>query len=194
MKKLLSIIILLSVTFSSVFAFTDQEQITAANYLAWKSYIKDYSSNAKEYRIWDNITRKEAMKIIVNVAGLKVETTCLSSFKDVSDDWWCKYIEAALKAWFIKQSDKFRPDDNITKAEFMKLLFKARNLEKKYNSWIWQEDYMNTAFDLSLTDETAKDYNSDALRWWIFVVIARSFSDYKNNPNFILYSDEVKIK
>nr|MDD3719799.1 S-layer homology domain-containing protein [Candidatus Gracilibacteria bacterium] len=194
MRKLLAILTLLTITFTSVFAFTDQEQFRAANYLASKSFIKDYHTNVKEYRIGDSITRKESMKILANVAALKVETTCLSSFKDVSDDWGCKYIEAALKAGFIKQSDKFRPDDNITKAEVMKLLFKARNLEKKYNTGIWQEDYMNSAFNYGLTDETAKDYNSDAVRGWLFVVISRSFTDYLNDKNYILYSDEVKVK
>jgi hypothetical protein len=38
------------------------------------------------------------MKIIANVAFLKVENNCEKKFKDVIDDWGCKYIEAALKA------------------------------------------------------------------------------------------------
>lgn len=194
MKKLLSIIAIFAMTIVSVFAFSESEQIRAANYLAVKTFIKDFSATPNDYRIGDSITRKEAMKIIANVASLKTESKCDKKFKDVVDDWGCKYIEAALKAWFIKQSDSFRPDDNITKAELMKLLFKARNLEKNYNTWVWQEDYMNSAYDLKITDEKSEDYNGDAKRGWMFVVVARSFSEFLNDKSQILYSDEVKIK
>lgn len=193
MKKLLSMIALLSITFSSTFAFTETEQYNAANYLASKTYIKDYSSTPKEYRIGDNITRKEAMKIIANVAFLKVENTCAWKYKDVQDDWGCKYIEAALKAWFISQADKFRPDDNITNAEVLKLIFKARNLDRKFNTWEWAKDYVNSAIELKLIDQSNSEWNTDAKRGWIFVVIAKTF-DYMNDKNFILYSWEVKVK
>lgn len=194
MKKIFSILVLVSISFSWVFAFSDAENIRAANYLAKKTFIKDFTVKPENYRVDDNITRKEAMKIISNVAYLKVENECTWKYKDVIDDWGCKYIEAALKAWFVNPWEKFRPDDNITKAEVMKLLFKARNLDKKVNTWIWQEDYMNTAFSLWLLDAKEVEYNLEAKRWWIFVVIARTFTDYINDKNFILYSDEVKIK
>ncbi len=193
MKKLLSVIALLSISFSWVFALTEGEQYNSANYLAAKSFIKDFSKTPVEYRVWDNITRKEAMKIIVNVAYLKVENNCEKKFKDVWDDWGCKYIEAALKAWFITQADKFRPDDNITVSEVLKLIFKARNLDRKFNTWDWVNDYVNSAKELKLINEPI-DWKTDAKRGWIFVVIAKTF-DYLNDKNFILfYSDEVKIK
>lgn len=192
MKKLLSVIALLSVTFSWVFAMTDLEQYNAANYLATKWFIKSFSTTPKDYRINDNITRKEAMKIIANVAFLKVEDTCEWKFKDVTNDWGCKYIEAALKAGFISQADKFRPDDNITVSEVLKLVFKARNLDRKFNTWDWVKDYVNSAYELKLINGDV-EWTSDAKRGFIFVVIAKTF-DYLNDKNFILYSDEVNVK
>lgn len=193
MKKLLSIVILLSITFSWVFALTESEQYKSANYLAMKTFIKDFSKTPSEYRINDNITRKEAMKIIANIWYLKFENKCIGKFKDVEDDWGCKYIEAALTAWFISQTDKFRPNDNITVAEVLKLIFKARNLDRKFNTWDWVKDYVNSAYELKLTDWDI-EWNTDAKRWWIFVVIAKSF-DYLNDKNFILfYSNEADIK
>ena len=42
----------------------------------------------------------------------------------------------------------FRPDDNITKSEAIKLIFKARNIEKKYSTDNWQADYAKTASEL----------------------------------------------
>lgn len=193
MKKFLSVLALLSITFTSVFALTESEQLNSANYLASKSFIKDFSKTPSDYRINDKITRKEAMKIIANVAYLKVENTCAWSFKDVEDDWGCKYIEAALKAWFISQTSTFRPNDNITTSEVLKLIFKARNLDRKFNTWDWVKDYVNSAYELKLINGDV-EWTSDAKRWFIFVVIAKSF-DYLNDKNFILfYSDEVKVK
>ncbi len=194
MKKLLSIIAIFAMTIVSVFALSESEQIKSWNFLASKNFIKDSSSSPKDYRISDNITRKETMKIIANVAYLKTENNCVWSFKDVVDDWGCKYIEAALKAWIISKNDKFRPDDNVTKAEFLKLLFKARNLDKKYNTWVWQEDYMKSAYELWLIDDIASNYNSDAKRWRIFVAVAKTFPDYNEFLKSSFYSDEVKIK
>ncbi len=192
MKKLLSIIALLSLSFTSVFAFTEAEQHNSANYLASKFFIKDYSSSLKEYRINDNITRKEAMKIIANVAFLKVENNCEKKFSDVEDDWGCKYIEAALKAWFISANATFRPNDNITISEVLKLIFKARNLDRKFNTGDWVKDYVNSAYELKLINGDV-EWTIDAKRWFIFVVIAKTF-DYLNDKNFILYSDEVNVK
>ena len=193
MRKILWLIILLSVTFSGVFAFSELDQYNSANYLAKKWFIKDLSKTPLEYRIKDNITRKEAMKIIANVAYLKVDNTCASKFKDVTDDWGCKYIEAALKAGFISQADKFRPDDNITVSEVLKLIFKARNLDRKFNTWDWVKDYVNSANELKLIDGDV-DWTTDAKRGFIFVVIAKTF-DYLNDKNYILfYSREADIK
>ncbi len=193
MKKLLSLIALLSISFTSVHAFTEPEQFGAANYLASKSFINDSSKKPNEYRIGDNITRKEAMKIVANVAFLKVENTCEKKFKDVEDDWGCKYIEAALKAWFISANATFRPNDNITVSEVLKLIFKARNLDRKFNTGDWGKDYVNSAYELKLINGDV-EWTIDAKRWFIFVVIAKTFSDYLDYRNFILYSDEVKVK
>lgn len=193
MKKIFLIVFITILTLTSVKAFTELDQYNAANYLAKKLFIKDLSSTPKEYRINDNITRKEAMKIIANIWYLKVENTCEWKFKDVTDDWGCKYIEAALKAWFVSQADKFRPDDNITVSEVLKLIFKARNLDRKFNTWDWVKDYVNSALELKLLDWDV-EWTSDAKRWLIFVIIAKSF-DYLNDKNFILlYSDESMIK
>lgn len=193
MKKIFLIVFITILTLTSVNAFTELDQYNAANYLAKKLFIKDLSSTPKEYRINDNITRKEAMKIIANIWYLKVDNTCEWKFKDVADDWGCKYIEAALKAWFVSQADKFRPDDNITVSEVLKLIFKARNLDRKFNTWDWVKDYVNSALELKLLDWDV-EWTLDAKRGLIFVVIAKSF-DYLNDKNFILfYTNEAMIK
>jgi hypothetical protein len=52
---------------------------------------------------------------------------------------------------------------------------------------------MKTAFDLKFISSQYnqyKDYNTSALRGWIFIVIARTYEEIKNT----IYSDEAKVK
>ncbi len=154
------------------------DQLRSAIFMSNRNYIQDNSKNPENYRVWDNITRKEVMKIISNVAQLRTKSTCNSFYIDVIDDWWCKYIESALDAWYIVKTETFRPNDNITSAEVLKLVFKARKIEKKYSTNNWQKDYVDTAFDLWLITSKQFDYNSNAKRWWIFYVISKSFPEF----------------
>ncbi len=90
------------------------------------------------------------MKIVMNLSGKTVSDVCNGAFEDVPNDWGCKYIESALSYGFIAANDTFRPNDSISKAEAMKLLLKAKGIDKAYNSDDWQYDYMKTALDNSL--------------------------------------------
>jgi hypothetical protein len=68
MKKPFLIIFSILLTLNSVSALSESEQINASNFLASKSYISDFSGSTNEYRINDNISRKEVMKVIINLA------------------------------------------------------------------------------------------------------------------------------
>lgn len=185
MKKVFAIVLLFSVLFSSAFALSREE--LAANFLASKSVITDKSSNPSEYRLSDTITRKETMKIVAKLAGASVVEKCEGKFSDVVNDWGCKYIERALSVWFISAGNgKFRPDDNITKTEAMKLIFKARNIAKIYNTENWQKDYADTAYDLGIAPSKYTDYNSDAKRGWIFESAYNTYSPLERST----YSSE----
>lgn len=179
MKKILYVFLILWFFVSSTNAYT-QAELDAANYISSKWIIKDNSSNQSDYRLDDSITRKETMKIVMNMSSTKVEDKCEWKFSDVVNDWWCKYIESALENGFIASNASFRPDDNITKTEAMKLIFKARGIEKTANTWDWQADYMETAFAKWLIDTRYNDFNADATRWWIFLVSRHAF-DYSKD-------------
>jgi uncharacterized protein YgiM (DUF1202 family) len=66
MKKLFLIIVSVFLTLNSVSALSETEQINAANFLAKKQIINDFSGATDQYKINDNISRKEVMKIIIN--------------------------------------------------------------------------------------------------------------------------------
>ena len=134
-------------------------------------------STSADFGLTNTITRKEIMKIVMNLSGKTVTDECNGNFSDVTNDWGCKYIESALGYGYIADNPTFRPDDSISKAEAMKLVLQAKGLEKAYNTDDWQADYMNTALDNGLIKTAYSDHNSAALRGWIFSVGAAEVSD-----------------
>ncbi len=174
MKKVFLSLVALFFVSSFVYAETTNE-ITAANFLAWKGFIGDNSATPTNYRLSETITRKEMIKIVAKVAGGEVSEKCEGKFRDVANDWGCKYIEWALKEWFISSNDgKFRPDEDITKAESLKLILKAKGIQKLYNTSNWQEDYVKTVKDLSLISPSEYvEYTAPSRRGWIFAIIAK---------------------
>lgn len=187
MKKILSIVCIVMLSFSSVFAgeeYTTKTPLEAANFLAAEGIITDKSANPTEYRLLDTITRKEVMKIVMKLSGKEIVDECDGDFSDVPADWGCKYIEAALEAGYIAANATFRPDDNITKTEAMKLVLKAKGIEKSQVTDNWQEDYMMTAYEYGIINEKYTDYNADASRGWIFQITTSTIEK----------EEEIKIK
>ncbi len=177
MKKIFFLTILTSFLIFS-YSYAEQGEIinsaedSAAYILAMDGII---SSNSSSFRLNDTITRKEMIKIVAKVAGGEVSEKCEGKFRDVANDWGCKYIEWALKEWFISSNDgKFRPDEDITKAESLKLILKAKGIQKLYNTSNWQEDYVKTVKDLSLISPSEYvEYTAPSRRGWIFAIIAK---------------------
>ena len=120
------------------------------------------------------------MKIIINISDIEAYNDCKWIFADVENDWACKYIESALDNDFIEWLQGFRPNDRVTKTEALKLIFKAKNIEKSYNTSYWQEDYISTAYYKGYIDEKFKNYNETASRWWIFLTASRTFTEFTN--------------
>ena len=193
MKKLLLSSFLICVTISQVSALSLTEEwareYNSANYLADQGIIKDVRiwldisgtpyeilgwgmmmASMDAYRLNEEITRKEVMKIVMKLSGKDIIDQCRWDFSDVSDDWGCKYIEAALDTWYIANNDEFRPDDNITKTEAMKLVLKAKWVQKVQETDAWQEDYMMTAYQYGIIDEKYYNYNDNGTRGWIFSI------------------------
>lgn len=80
----------------SSFAYTEHN-IQSANYLATQGVIVDNSGNIKAYNLDSNITRREMLKVMMNLSGKTVTDTCNGDFSDLSSsDWGCKYAQAAL--------------------------------------------------------------------------------------------------
>jgi hypothetical protein len=65
-----------------------------AKVVAKASELGLIDTNNTNFRPNDNITRAEAMKMLLNAAGIEVQDSTTSTFSDVSG-WAVKYVETA---------------------------------------------------------------------------------------------------
>lgn len=165
---------------------SDQSSVLiAAKFLASEGIIVDRGDNIDLYDLDNEIQRQAVMKIVMKLSWKTIPEGCRGEFSDVDvNDWPCKYIEAALDAWYIAANDTFRPYDSITLTEAMKLVLKAKGIEKTQVTSNWQEDYMVTAYEYGIIDEEYYNYNADATRGWIFQIATATIEK----------EEEIKVK
>jgi S-layer homology domain len=161
---------------ASVLSAATESEKTAANFLAKKSIINDNSADISKYNIDMTITRREMLKVMMNLSGKSVGTSCSGKFSDLdASDWGCKYAEAALENGYIAANKTFRPGDSVTEIEALKMIMQAKGLTKDENA-DWRAGYVSKAISEKLIDASFW-YDEIAQRGWIFLVGARSYSD-----------------
>ena len=117
--------------------------VDAANRLASLGVIVDNSEDPSKYNLGSNITRREMLKVMMNLSSVEGTETCEGKFSDLpASDWGCKYAEAALKAGFIAANTNFRPNDLVSKSEALKMVMQAKGLAKKEGVTPWQKAYV----------------------------------------------------
>lgn len=172
-KKVTSAVAALAIVFSIVSPISwvnaAYEGLEAANKLATLWVIVDQSANPADYRLGDTITRREMLKVMMKLSStVTVVDNCEGKFADLpASDWGCKYAETALANNMIAANSNFRPDENVSKIEALKMIFKARGIEREENE-DWKAGYVNTAVSKWITS-TFSDYDTAAERQWIFV-------------------------
>ncbi len=192
MKKIVAFSLASIFLVSGVSAYTNAQK-DAANYLAQKSIIVNHQDDVPAYRLDDTITRREMLKVMMNLSGKDVSDTCSGKFSDLSaSDWGCKYAEAALENGYIAANQTFRPDDNVTNIEALKMVMQARNIVK-VSVDDWRVGYVQAAQNEGVLDGDI-DFNANAIRGWIFETAARSFLDFSVNPsNYQLSQEEEEL-
>lgn len=172
----------MTLSVASVSAYTTS-QLDSANTLAAEWIINDKSANPADYKLDQNVLRQEIAAVARGVAGISKITTCSDSFSDVSENapntWACYSIEALLNADLIASNTTFRPEANITKAEWLGMLVKAAcGDDYSYDStqpWSWQEQVVSYASDKLIVNNFT-DYDTAATRWWVFETWANAMS------------------
>ena len=140
MKKILLslLIILISSDLSAGATFIDIQEFSphspAINELEKLNIVSGFADNTFKSDL--NITRAQALKIIMLSADIQSEIKIEKYFFDdvKNEDWYSPYIYKAFSIGLINgfPDNKFHPNNPITKAEFIKILFKAHNFELHY--------------------------------------------------------------
>ncbi len=97
----------------------EEKKVEKFNHIA---YIEGYEDNT--VRANGKLTRAEAAAMVTRLAELDLSNKAKADYKDLEDNaWYLPYINAALKAGMLDAEDgNLRPNDNITRAEFAKML------------------------------------------------------------------------
>lgn len=98
---------------------TEEKKVEKFNHIA---YIEGYEDNT--VRANGKLTRAEAAAMVTRLAEHDLSNKTKADYKDLEDNaWYLPYINAALKASMLDAEDgNLRPNDNITRAEFAKML------------------------------------------------------------------------
>ena len=143
--------------------------VQAADKLATLGVIVDQSANPANYRLGDNLPRKEATKVMMNLSSVSVVDNCTGNFSDLtSADWACKYAETALANGMVAGNANFRPDDLVSKIEALKMVFQGRNLERN-DTADWKMGYVSAAVEMGVASSAFSDYDAPASRGEMFI-------------------------
>lgn len=177
MKKIITSMLLFISFFSLGYAWWDDNDITAALFLAEKGVIVDRGEDYEAYNLSFTITRREMLKVMMNISGDEVSEVCEGRFSDMwQTDWGCKYAEAALGKWYIAANTLFRPNDQVTQIEALKMIMQAKSI-KRDNTEDWREWYVTKALSEGIIETAFTTYDVSSLRGWIFVAAAKTYVD-----------------
>ena len=88
------------------------------------------------FRPNDNISRAEALKILLGAAWIQIINTQSTDFTDVTIDWQIPYVETAknmrvISGQIINWKLVFRPNDSISRAEVSKIVVETMSKKIK---------------------------------------------------------------
>lgn len=119
-----------------------------------------------------SITRGEFLWVIMKTFNIKVDDNLLKStnFSDIEEgSWIIKYAEKAREFWISHKTNTFRPNDSITRAESLAIIFKIWNLSTYSNNSAkfndldieeWMNKYIDTAYEMWLVKGSQVDWKS----------------------------------
>ncbi len=170
---------------------TYADKFKSADFLASKWILVNHSWQPANYNIEKKISRKEFVSIIINLSGGTNKTECEYNFRDVINDWGCKYIDEAFERGYIVKNNNFNPEKNITQGEALGLIFKAKAIEV-IPTTVWQKAYFDEAIKREFLTDKNYLYDISAKRGWIFDIAASTYPAYVtfSQESFIAQSDQ----
>lgn len=143
----------------------------AAIYLSNHGIIKGYQDGT--FKPYNKITRAELLKIVMEGTNKSIEIPNTNCFSDVPyTEWYAKYICTAKSLGIIEgySDNTFKPNQNINKAEAMKIISKGYAWDMWYGIMTepfkdvttvdWFGGYVLYAKGFNLLPETTSNYDT----------------------------------
>lgn len=160
---------------------TDSKFYASTKFLYEKWITKWY--NDYTFRPENTLTRQEALIFIFKLYDINLDSNTLLPFSDIdSNSFIAPYLKKALDLTLISRNSEFRPNDIITRAEFITMLVKAswRTILNTWNTWFidikptdWYSPYIETfvsIFDFN-TDNKIFEPNNTFNRWQVALIL-----------------------
>ncbi len=129
------------------------------NYLADKKVISGYGNG--KFGFGDNVTRGQVFAIISRYLKLENNGSAIKNFSDIHGHMFENSIKAVVQAGIMKgdNTDKFRPDDTLTRYEMAVILQNAFHLAVKTNDLFhdvsnnhWAKDSVRSLYSNGVTN------------------------------------------
>ncbi|EKE27809.1 MAG: Lipoprotein [uncultured bacterium (gcode 4)] len=124
----------------------------ATKYLYDKSITRGFED--WEFKPWNTLTRQEWLIFVFKLYNIALDSQRSLPFNDIKS--WAfivPYLQKWIDLWLIARNKQFRPNDTISRAEFVTMLIKASNkiLINSWNAWFidvvstdWYSPYIET--------------------------------------------------
>ncbi|WP_377863337.1 S-layer homology domain-containing protein [Bacillus sp. R86525] len=132
---------------------------SSINYLADKKVISGYGNG--KFGFGDNVTRGQVSAIISRYLKLENNGSIIKNFSDIHGHMFENSIKAVAQAGIMTgdSTDKFRPDDTLTRYEMAVILQKAFHLAVKTNDLFydvsnnhWATDSVRSLYSNGITN------------------------------------------
>ncbi|MEK5205313.1 S-layer homology domain-containing protein [Bacillus sp. FSL R10-2789] len=132
---------------------------SSINYLADKKVISGYGNG--KFGFGDNVTRGQVSAIISRYLKLENNGSKIKNFSDIHGHMFENSIKAVVQAGIMtgNSTDKFRPDDTLTRYEMAVILQKAFHLAVKTNDLFydvsnnhWATDSVRSLYSNGITN------------------------------------------
>ncbi|MBU5436977.1 S8 family serine peptidase [Tissierella sp. MSJ-40] len=137
--------------------------------------------------------KNNTITVKLNKSGKYTVMESTKTFKDIEKHWGKYEIQIMAAKQIIEGTDgiNYKPNKEVTKAEFIKMLVSTLGVEEINPSEQWYIGYMNAALETGLINEKVKDPNSIITREEMGVIIAKGL-EYLDKEKTI--SKEIPFK
>lgn len=101
--------------------------------------------------------------------GLALKSLAEIKFTDISSNWAKGYIEHLVVRGVVNNTEKYNPDNNLTRAEFLKIAFNAAGWKTTTNTTVfkdvattaWYAPYVSLALSKGIISSNATNFRPD---------------------------------